>query len=275
MSIDNQISKSNDFECSFCNASFNSKKTLTAHLKSSKRCISNRPTLNINCIWCSSTFITKDDLIKHYKKCVADKENIHIITLEQNKKLQDIIKEKEDIIKSKDDIIKDLQDKLYNLANKSTTTNNTTYNVTLNCDKPLLLAKERVTGLMNQYCSLPYLKRGGEGIADWFLKYVCVNERGNICLECTDKTRKIFKYIDVNDKIITNSGEELTDLIEVCKKDFMNSEHYKEYYRMYEEHPYENREYMFNFIHFKKSFIAYLAKKTHATNIKYVPPIQE
>ena len=250
------------------------------HLRTIKPCCDKSKESNIKCIWCEQSFLSNLQLDKH--KCISNKDAVLISYIEKLKSKENIIKEKEDtikskedIIRSKDDIIKDLQDKLYNLANKSTTTNNTTYNVTLNCDKPLLLAKERVTGLMNQHCSLPYLKRGGEGIADWFLKYVCVNERGNICLECTDKTRKIFKYIDVNDKIITNSGEELTDLIEVCKKDFMNSEHYKEYYRMYEEHPYENREYMFNFIHFKKSFIAYLAKKTHATNIRYVPPIQE
>ena len=117
MSIDDKSSNSNDYECSFCSTVFNSKKTLTDHLKSSKRCLSKRPILNINCIWCNTSFITKDDLNKHYKKCSADKETIYTITLEQNRQFQEKVKllEKQN---------KDLQEKLFTIANKPTNTTN-------------------------------------------------------------------------------------------------------------------------------------------------------
>jgi exonuclease VII large subunit len=283
MDIDNKSLKDCEFKCNFCNASFSSKKTLTFHIKSNKKCIVNRPVLNISCIWCNTTFLTKDDLVKHHKICVVDKETIYAITLEQNKQLQEKINTLEEHIeekiekqiKEKEEQIKDLQEKLYNLANKSTTTNNTTYNVTLNCDKPLLLAKERVSSLMVQHCNISYLKNGGKGIAQWFLKYVCVNDKGNICLECTDKRRKTFKYIDVNDKLVTKSGEELADIVDSCKEDFKKCSHFKEYEKEYFDKQYENMNYMVNFFGFQKTFINHLAKVTCTDNIKYIEPIQQ
>ena len=62
-----------DFLCNFCNSKFALKKTLDVHLKSSKKCIAIRPKLDIKCIWCKGSFITNDDLQKHYKKCEIDK----------------------------------------------------------------------------------------------------------------------------------------------------------------------------------------------------------
>ena len=66
---------------------------------------------------------------------------------------------------------------------------------------------------MWRYLTVEDMKLGGGG---WFLKHVAVNEKGNITIECTDKNRKIFKYIDEGDKIVTKDREEIAELIRSC-----------------------------------------------------------
>jgi len=223
-----KMNESDDFVCEFCKSKFALKRTLANHIKTSKKCIASRPKINISCIWCKENFITRDELDKHHKKCEADKNILYIQLLEEVKNNNNIIKEKDKEIERLNIIIKDLTNKI----GVNTTTNNinnpVTYNITLNCAKPLLLSKERIIRLMDRTCEPYYIKRGQEGLADWFLNEVCRNDNSDICIECTDKTRKKFRYEDEHDVPKEITGFSLTQLLRSCIPSFKNTIYYKQ-----------------------------------------------
>ena len=266
-----KLNKTECFSCEFCGSNFSHNYNLTKHLKTSKKCLVSRPKLDIKCVWCEEVFLTKERLEKHSSKCGIDKENAFISVLEKNKALEDKLEDKNKLLEDKDKHIKDLEDKLFKLANKTSSTtnnNNTTYNITLNCDKPLLLEKERVTELMWRYLTVEDMKLGGGGYCRWFLKHVAVNEKGNITIECTDKNRKIFKYIDEGDKLVTKEGEEIAELIRSCysSSGFLDqSEQGLEYQKYVEE--YNDNVNFTNFTNFKKNFIKRLSEETYKENL--------
>jgi len=273
MSVCNKMEQ---FICEFCGSEFSRNNNLTKHLKTSKKCLERRPKNEIKCTWCEEVFLTKDRLEKHSSKCGVDKEIAFITVLEKNKALTEeknkLLEEKNKLLENnikqleeKDKHIKDLEEKLFKLANKTSTTNNTTYNITLNCDKPLLLSTERVTNLMWKYLTVEDIKKGGEGICRWFLKYVAINDKGKISIECTDKTRKIFKYIDGEDKLNTKTGEEIADLIRICRND---SGFYNQSPQGIEHQKYvKDNDIIEPSLSFEKSFIRLLSEKTYKENL--------
>jgi hypothetical protein len=261
----NKLSKKVDNICEFCNSSFSRNDVLLKHIKTNKKCLNSRPKIDIKCLWCGEIFLTKDKLEKHTSKCGIDKEVFVTSILEKNKALEQQLEDKNKQLEDKDNQIKDLQDKVFKLANK---TSNTTYNITLNCDKPLLLSKERVTELMWRYLTIDKMKNGGNGYGHWFLKHVAINDKGKISIECTDKSRKIFKYIDDGDNIITKEGKEIAELIRTCYQEsgFLdNSPQGLEYQKYIEE--YNDTEGFFKFTVFQKDFINYIAEQTHKKNL--------
>lgn len=260
--------KNDSLNCEFCQSTFNTQSNLLRHLKTSKKCLESRPKVEIKCIWCEEVFISKDRLDKHSSKCGIDKENAFVSILEKNKALEDRLEEKDKQLEEKNKHIKELEDKLFKLANKTSTTNNNTYNITLNCDKPLLLEKERVTELMWRYLTVEDMKLGGGGYCRWFLKHVAINNKGNIAIECTDKNRKIFKYIDEGDKLVTKEGEEIAELIRSCysSSGFLNQSDQGIEYQKYIEKYNDNLNFT-NFTNFKKNFIKRLSEETYKENL--------
>lgn len=272
----NKIMDNSVFSCEFCDSSFTLKRNLVQHLKTSKKCISKRPKIDISCIWCKGDFITKDDLDKHYKKCNVNKEIEHIKLIEENKSLikenksltkeiDNIKTDKEKEIERLNSIIKDLTSKI---KGDTTINNPVTYNITLNCAKPLLLSKERIIKLMNSTCVPRYIRNGQEGLADWFLNDVCRNDNSDIAIECTDKKRKKFRYEDENDIPKEISAIGLTDLLRDCIPTFKNTTYYhqakQEAQDMLDEHKYDGA--LKGITDFEKpgtKFINYLIDKTH------------
>lgn len=272
-----KLNKKECFSCEFCESKFTHSYNLTKHLKTSKKCLDKRPKIDIKCIWCDEVFLSKDRLEKHSSKCGIDKDIAYTSLKEKNKSLENNLEEKNNLLEEKnkqledkDSHIKDLEEKLFNLANKSSTTNNNnnTYNITLNCDKPLLLSKERVSELMWRYLTVEDLKSGGGGYCRWFLKHVAVNEKGNITIECTDKKRKVFKYIDEGDKLVTKDGEEIAELIRVCRnssKFLSQSEQGIEYDKYITD--YNDYLNLTKSTNFKKDFIKRLSEDTYKENL--------
>ena len=265
------MNKTECFNCEFCGSNFSHNYNLTKHLKTSKKCLESRPKIDIKCIWCEEIFLTKDKLEKHSSKCGIDKENAFVSVLEKNKALEDRLEEKNKLLENnikqleeKDKHIKELEEKVFALANKTSTT----YNITLNCDKPLLLEKERVTELMWRYLTIEDMKLGGGGYCRWFLKHVAINDKGNIAIECTDKNRKIFKYIDEGDKLVTKEGEEIAELIRSCysSSGFLNQSDQGIEYQKYVEKYNDNPNFT-NFTNFKKNFIKRLSEETYNENL--------
>ncbi len=257
--------KTSNIVCEYCDKSYSSSSALNRHLRETKCSAKTKEENKKECMWCKTGYT---NIQHHYKYCKADKETVHMSVL-------DIIslkeKENEDLKKQ----IADLQNKLFNLASKSTTTtvNTTTYNTILNCDKPLVLDKDYVQNKLIECCGIPYLKRGGEGICDWFLESVCTNEHGNLCIECVDKNRKRFKFEDINEKINDISGKDIVDLIKSCFPKFKKTLHYQAFLqeveelckRNYspEEAPFRQHEYYMAVENMYNDFVNRLVDRTH------------
>ncbi len=269
-----KLRKMECFNCEFCGAEFKRKDNLTKHIKTSKKCLETRPKIDIHCVWCKDVFISKDKLEKHSTKCAINKEIAYTTVVERCKQLEKQVEqqniEKDKQLSDKDNRIKDLEEQVFKLANKTSTTNNN-YNITLNCDKPLLLSKERVTDLMWKYLTVHNMLAGGIGYGVWFLKYVAINDKGNICIECTDKNRKIFKYIDDGDKLVTKEGREIAELIRECyqKSGFLSKSPQGIEFTDFTSDCYnsQNASIINDFNNFQKAFIRHLVEQTHKSNL--------
>ncbi len=265
--------------CNICNKTFSRISNLNKHLRENKVC--SRVNLNNiqidkkECIWCKGKY---DNIKIHLKNCKADKDTIHQQVIKEKDLEISFLKEQLEIYKKK---IDNLDEKLFNLANKSTTTNTintTTYNTILNCDKPLILDKEYITKQLIDYCGIPYLRRGGKGICDWFLESVCTNEQGNLCIECVDKNRKIFKFEDINEKINEISGKDIVDLIKSCYPEFKKTLHYLAFLQEIEEYckatypeedvPCKQYEYFCSVENIYNDFVNRLVSRTHKDSFK-------
>ena len=223
----NELVKKGKIVCIFCQSTFKDKYKLQRHIQTSKKCLDNRPTTTYNCIWCSQSFILKDDLNKHYKKCECDKEQIHSELITKNNYM---IEEKNKQLEEKDKMIKDLQDKLYALANTSKTTtvnNGNTYNVTLKCGKPLVLSKKRFLSLLKRTCNEIYVKQGETGLAKWFMKYACRNNEDEISIQCTDLRRGVLKFINKEGGIKQISTKYLQNFMNKCLIEYAKTDEYK------------------------------------------------
>lgn len=213
-----KIAKNGKNGCMFCQATFKDKYKLQRHIQTSKKCIENRPTITYNCIWCSQSFILKDDLNKHYKKCEENKEQIHMDLMTKNNYM----------IEEKDKIIKDLQDKLYSLANKTTISNTTknNYTVNLTCAKPFIFSRKRIVNLLKTTCNEKYMLQGEIGTAKWFIDKACINNEGKKALQTTDRRRKILKYIDEREDIKQTTGNQLKKCMIKCLNDYRKTPQY-------------------------------------------------
>ena len=209
--------------CEFCNKTFSMRKTLLAHVRSSKRCIEKRNSIKIICTWCSKNFDSNTSLIQHYKICDTNKEMLYttaLITIEQHKKKEEEYKEE---IKENKEKIKELEDKLFKIANKTKTTintNTTINNVTLTCDKPLVLSSERILNILITKCEKEHILRGENGVAEIIVNYICRNELGNLCIECTDVKRKSLRYIDEYGIQQSLTIDKFIGIIKACLNDF-------------------------------------------------------
>jgi len=259
------MSKIVPFNCEFCKATFTCNKSLLRHLRTANKCLNQRPKKDYICVWCQEVFYSNNFLNEHLTKCIVNKEALVMSYIEK-------LKMKDDIIKEKEETIKDLQEKLFTIANKPTTTTNikTINNIKLNCDKPLNLEYDNVFNMMKNHLNTTYLTQGGYGIGKWFLKYVCTNERGNICIECTDRTRKIFKYKDEEDELKRVTGDDLHKLIKKSYAEFTTTPLYLEF----EEWEKEQRDRGYDTFttvltklsDFKKDFLTHLSDKTSVSS---------
>ena len=270
-------SQDEEYNCMFCNMIFKEKRYLSKHLKTSKKCLENRPKTTYNCIWCNQTFIFKDDLNKHYKKCECDKEQLHIDLLNKHNYT---IREKDKQLEEKDKIIKDLQDKLYSLANK-TTINNTTKNYTVNltCAKPFVLSRKRILNLLKTTCNEKYMLQGEIGTAKWFMDHACRNDAGLIALQTTDRRRKTLKYIDEREDAKQITGNNLKTYITNCLNDYRKTSQYNaiadKINDTYKDTDFSKLLKADEFMHPNRKFINYICDETYAKSIEDDDDIDE
>ncbi len=270
----NDLHISASFCCEFCKSNFKDISTLNRHIKTNKKCLSNRPNIQIFCVWCNETFISKFHLEKHLLKCNINKEISHKILLEKLKDKDKMIEDKDRQITYKDKIIKDLQDKLYALANKPTTTNtvNTLNNVKLVCDKPLDFSVKTLYSRLKKYCNYDYVIQGEPGLAKLILKHGVVNENGKLSIQCTDKNRKIFKYINPDSEIKQISSSFMLEKIKKSLSKYKNTPKYKDIYNKVEAKIKEEEDLLKavkcdEFFNPGKSFVNTIVKETYRNDL--------
>jgi hypothetical protein len=272
----NMIMENSAISCEFCNSVFSLKRNLVQHLKTNKKCLSNRPKTTYDCVWCNRNFITKNELNIHYKKCDENKEQLHIDLLnkhnymigEKDKQLEKIEREKNNQLEEKDKIIKDLQDKLYSLANK-TTINNTTKNYTVNltCAKPFILSRKRIVNLLKTTCNEKYMLQGEIGLAKWFIDHACRNNEGKVALQTTDYRRKILKYIDEREDTKQITGNNLQTYMTKCLNDYRKTPQYNaiadKILERYKDSDFSKLANASEFMHPNRKFINHICDETY------------
>jgi hypothetical protein len=251
-----RLIKKEQYNCDFCGACFSEKKNLNRHINTASKCIQKRNNTNINCMWCNEQYLSDYLLNKHYKECSSNKEHIHIevknerdrLRLENNSLIEDnnslkiqnaefkthMDDYKEQIIyyqKQIEDYKKQINDINNKLSDKTSTTNNTTnnnvtYNISLVCGKPLIISSEIVKDKMLKTCKSNDVLKGSNGLAKWFIKEVCTNEQGKICLQCTDLNRNNFRYINEEDETVLLTGDDLKTMLKLSVDSFVKTTEY-------------------------------------------------
>ena len=214
--------------CEFCNKTLSNKGALVQHQKNTKYClqIQGKISNNYTCAFCDSNYTTNQYLINHEKKCKDNNmENIKKRLLKikeyeaKMKEYDNIIKKLE--IKEYETKIKDLESKisslqgaievyeknqecLHEIAKNPKTTNNTTNNTKiLNIQTPLDFSnKEKIQNIINEKYNSSYLHDGQKGVAKFAVDHILKDEQGDLSYICTDPSRYVFKYKDINGGLV-------------------------------------------------------------------------
>jgi hypothetical protein len=195
------------FVCQFCSKEYKTKSSLNYHIKSSKKCLSNRNISNIEqkfiCDFCDTNFTKKICLSRHLEVC-KDK----IIKNFYENKLQEKNNEIT-ILKEKIECLKEENEKLHKLAQtaieKSTTTTNIKTNYNINNNINLMPITEDYINQQAQFLTIEHIKKGALGYSTYFLDYPLKDR-----ILCTDFSRRKFKYKNEKGDIIIDP--EMTNL---------------------------------------------------------------
>jgi hypothetical protein len=260
--------------CDFCGTSFKDTSSLNRHIKTNKKCLSKRPDIKIDCVWCKEGFLSKIYLEKH--NCSANKEALYLSLSEKYNELE---KQFKTTLEDKDRQIKDLQEKLFLIANKPTTTNvnnnsTTTYNVTLECGKPMSFSVDKMVNLLQKTCNINYVLEGETGLGKWVIDHGCRNDDGELCIQTTDKNRGVIKYIDEKDKIQRLEKEQFIDFFTKTLTKYNNTteagEIKKQILDMWEKYHGNETAMYIEFISPKNKFFRHVMKESHKGKVEFI-----
>ena len=220
-------------ECQFCKKVLSSKGNLNYHKKTSKTCLKiqqKESTQDIEielttCDYCNKSFSTQN-FRKHLckNKIISDtkkEKDLEFKKITEKKELEfQRILEKKDLeieklqteIKLKDEIYKDEHKTIRKLAlqPKTTTNNNTNTNNIVGSFN--MNDTEKIKNIIqNEFC-MDDIIEGQKGLAKFAVSKMLRDEHGNLCYVCTDPSRKIFKYKNVDGKVIKDiDSQKLTN----------------------------------------------------------------
>ena len=239
-------------ECLFCKKNLSSKYNLSYHQKTNKKCLSIQEVENNNiievklstCDFCNKSF-TSQNLKVHLsickiktehdnKKKLEEENEKKIVELkkENEKKIDELKKEYEKKLKKQKKLlqIKDIEicklqkelevkDEIYDDEHKTIKTialqprNNTNNNNNTNIIGNLNLDDtEKIKNVIETNFTADDILDGQKGLANFAVRNILKDEHGNLLYACTDSSRKMFKFRNLDGQIIKDvNTQKLTD----------------------------------------------------------------
>lgn len=239
-------------ECLFCKKNLSSKYNLSYHQKTNKKCLSIQEVENNNiievklstCDFCNKSF-TSQNLkvhlsickikIEHDNKKKLEEENekkIVELKKENEKKIDELKKDYEKKLKKQKKLlqIKDIEicklqkelevkDEIYDDEHKTIKTialqprNNTNNNNNTNIIGNLNLDDtEKIKNVIETNFTTDDILDGQKGLANFAVRNILKDEHGNLLYACTDSSRKMFKFRNLDGQIIKDvNTQKLTD----------------------------------------------------------------
>ena len=233
-------------ECQFCKNSLNNKYSLSYHQKTNKKCLSIQEKENNDdvvevklnsCKFCNKVFSVQN-LKTHLLTCKRKKQfeseeelkkenekKIVELKKEYEKKLKKQKREYEKLLQIKDIEICKLQkelevkDEIYDDEHKTIKTialqprNNTNNNNNTNIIGNLNLDDtEKIKNVIETNFTADDILDGQKGLANFAVRNILKDEHGNLLYACTDSSRKMFKFRNLDGQIIKDvNTQKLTD----------------------------------------------------------------
>lgn len=211
-------------ECEFCKKTLSNKGSLVQHQKTAKYCLQIQGKINDKyiCVFCNTNYTTKQHLINHEKKCKDNNIEIFKSSILKNREYETKIKDLESenlLLKGAIKVYEKNQECLHEIAKnpKTTkTTNNTTNNTKiLSIQTPLDFDnKEKIQNIINDKYNSSYLHDGQKGVAKFAVEHILKDEQGDLSYICTDPSRYVFKYKDINGGLVKDlEAKKLTNAL--------------------------------------------------------------
>lgn len=198
-------------KCTVCGSEFALKRYLTQHTKAAKYCLKQREEQYAFKCACGKKFETSELIQDHFNVCLIGKNN----ALEERiKMLKFKIKNKDEIIATLNEKVAFLEGKnsdkarIYETVEKAALKDTNTKTVNNQYNKLLTFPLPLSTQSMEPKCNLitpGIVSRGQVALANFFVDKIATNDKGEIGIICTDKARKMFKYMREDDgKIVSD-----------------------------------------------------------------------
>ena len=207
-------------KCEYCKSVFKTLKTLNQHQKTAKFCLVKQKK-ELICEHCNNISFSDKDYNYHQNNCVTFLKNEIKELQDENKDIvyfQNKIEFYEKQLIEKEIQIKHLQEQIVSITktavSKPTTTNNTNINNKIMNMNVLNLDSENIKNIINNNYNLDVISEGQKGIAKFATNFILKDSDGNLNYVCTDTSRKIFKYKNVDGELEKDiNAQRLTDIL--------------------------------------------------------------
>ena len=197
--------------CEFCNKSFTTKYILSKHIQTAKYCVkiqnNNKEKQNkqekeqyrelqikYKELQIKYEQLQKESNEKYEQQQKESKEKYEQLQKESNEKYEQLQKEN----REQYEFIKELAKQPKN-TNTNITTNTQNNIVNLTC---LDINEDKVTRTINESLTTNHFMEGQKGLANFAVEHLLTDEEGKILYACTDSSRNIYKYKDMNGEIV-------------------------------------------------------------------------
>ena len=200
-----------NFECEFCNKTFNLKGNLIKHQKTAKYCIeiqknnsnTNVEHISYDCKFCGKKFTQSNHLSRHLPTCL-DKYKFELNEKDNKiKDLEDKLLEAEQKIKTirlevenefYKNQSKENQSTINEIAKQPRVQTNTNNNNKIMISTPMDMSYDAVNQAIQNNFSGDYLIQGQKGAARFAYDNMLKDEQGKLKYICTDAARQIFQF---------------------------------------------------------------------------------